>query len=80
MYLKLINDENIGPIEKLNIEMPFNNEGNPKPVIFVGENGSGKSMILSNIVDSLYEFAEQAYNDITVKQMYFYHIVMKKRI
>lgn len=67
MYLKLINDENIGPIEKLNIEMPFNNEGNPKPVIFVGENGSGKSMILSNIVDSLYEFAEQAYNDITVK-------------
>lgn len=64
MYLKLINDENIGPIEKLNIEMPFNNEGNPKPVIFVGENGSGKSMILSNIVDSLYEFAEQAYNEL----------------
>lgn len=47
--------------------MPFNNEENQKPVIFVGENGSRKSMIISNIVESLYEFAEQAYNDITVK-------------
>lgn len=67
MYLTSIDDENIGPIEKINIKMPFDELGNPKPIILVGENGSGKSMILSNIVDSLYEFVEQSYNDMTVK-------------
>lgn len=77
MYLASIDDENIGPIEKINIKMPFNDLGNPKPVILVGENGSGKSMVLSNIVDSLYEFVEQSYNDMTVKTNFGGHAYFK---
>lgn len=57
MYLKRIYDENVGPIEKLDIELSFTEEGNPKPTVFVGENGSGKSILLSNIVDAFYEMA-----------------------
>ena len=57
MYIDKIFDENIGPIEKLNIEFPFGENGFPKPIVFVGENGSGKSTLLSNIVDSLYSIA-----------------------
>ena len=67
MYLEEINDENLGPIDQLKIKMNFDEKNNPKPLILVGKNGAGKSIVLSNIVDSLYEFAEQAYNDITKK-------------
>ena len=63
MYIRRIKDENIGPINDLEIQFPFNDDGTPKPIIFVGENGSGKSMILSNIVDALYEMAEKAFDD-----------------
>lgn len=63
MYIKKIKDENIGPIKVLNIIFPFNDDGNPKPIIFVGENGSGKSMLLSNIVDALYEIAGSGFDD-----------------
>ena len=63
MYIDRIFDENIGPIEKLNIEFPFNESGLPKPIIFVGENGSGKSTLLSNIVDSLYSIAVKQFDN-----------------
>lgn len=63
MYIKKIKDENIGPIKEVNINFPFNDDGTPKPIIFVGENGSGKSMLLSNIVDALYEIAGNGFDD-----------------
>ncbi len=37
--------------------------GVPKPVVIVGENGTGKSTLISNIVDSFYEIAGAAYPD-----------------
>jgi len=64
MYLKKIYDENLGPIEKLNLDFPFHENGNPKPIIFVGENGSGKSTLLSNIVDAFYELAGKHYRNV----------------
>lgn len=63
MYIKKIYDENIGPIEKIAIDFPFEANGNPKPILFVGENGSGKSTLLSNIVDSFYTLANKHYNN-----------------
>lgn len=63
MYICRIFDCNIGPIGKLNIIPSFGAEGNPKPLIFVGENGSGKSTIISNIVDSFYEMAGIKYGN-----------------
>lgn len=62
MYINRIIEENIGPIENAQMVMPFN-EKCPKPVIIVGENGTGKSTIISNIVDSFYEIAGTAYLD-----------------
>ena len=62
MYINRIIEENIGPIENVQIVMPFN-EKCPKPIIIVGENGTGKSTIISNIVDSFYEIAGKAYLD-----------------
>ena len=67
MYLKKIVCENMGPISYVDIEPGFTKEGNPKPLILVGKNGTGKSILISNIVDSFFEFGDQAYNDITNK-------------
>ena len=52
MYVKRIQLVNYGPIEKLDIELPFDGE-TPKPLLLVGENGSGKSILLSHIVNGL---------------------------
>ena len=52
MYAKKIQIENYGPIDRLEIAFPFNGD-NPKPVLLVGENGSGKSILLSHIVNGL---------------------------
>lgn len=53
MYVQRIQLENYGPIDKIDIAFPFNENGNPKPVVLVGENGSGKSVLLSHIVNGL---------------------------
>lgn len=63
MYLKKIKDVNIGPIKEASIAFPFKNNGEPKPVVIVGENGTGKSALLSNIVDGLYEIAGEAFSN-----------------
>ena len=52
MYAKGIQIYNYGPIDRLNLNFPFE-EYKPKPVVFVGENGSGKSIVLSHIVNGL---------------------------
>lgn len=65
MYLKRLIYENVGPIESANIRLSFKENGDPKPVILVGENGSGKSTIISNIADSLYEIAGQHFSNAT---------------
>lgn len=66
MYLKRILYENVGPIQKFDFRTQFDEKGNPKPVIIVGRNGSGKSILLSNIVDAFYEMAKVSYNNATL--------------
>lgn len=56
--------KNVGPLGNINLDMPFNIDGSPKPVTIVGENGSGKTTFLSNIIDSFYEMAGEAFNDV----------------
>ena len=65
MYLKRLSAVNMGPINDVSITFPFEASGNPTPIIIVGENGTGKTTLLSNVVDSLYELAEKAFNDVT---------------
>lgn len=52
MYARRIQLTNYGPIEDLDIAFPFDGQA-PKPVVLVGENGSGKSILLSHIVNAL---------------------------
>lgn len=53
MYARRIQLTNYGPIDALDITFPFSGDDMPKPVVLVGENGSGKSILLSHIVNSL---------------------------
>lgn len=54
MYTKRIQIRNYGPIAHIDITFPFTDgDEKPKPVLLVGENGSGKSILLSHIVDEL---------------------------
>jgi len=66
MYLKQIQIKNIGPIESLAISLPFLEDGTPKPIIFVGENGSGKTILQSQIIDAFYEIGSNLFNDIGI--------------
>ena len=52
MYVKKIQLINYGPIDRLDISFPFDGVS-PKPILLVGENGSGKSILLSHIVNGL---------------------------
>lgn len=67
MYLKRLSLQHVGPIDELFLELPFHKEGSPKPVVFVGENGSGKTIVLSCIVDGLFEFGNKLYDDVLPK-------------
>ena len=60
MYVKRVHIENYGPVEALDIEFPFDGD-KPKPVVLVGANGSGKSVLLSNIVNGLLNAQATAY-------------------
>lgn len=62
MYLNRIHSINVGPIEDASINCTITNNL-PKPIVIVGENGTGKSILLSNIIDSLYEIAALAFSD-----------------
>ena len=52
MYAKRAQLTNYGPVDQLDITFPFEGD-TPKPVLLVGENGSGKSILLSYIVNGL---------------------------
>jgi hypothetical protein len=68
MYFKHITLRNVGPIEKINYDFPFSNDGNPKPLILVGTNGSGKSILLSYLLNSLMAAQQVAFDDAEVEQ------------
>lgn len=61
MYVKRVHIENYGPVEALDIEFPFDGDNKPKPVVLVGANGSGKSVLLSHIVNGLLDVQATAY-------------------
>ena len=52
MYTRHLQLANYGPINRLDIELPFVND-QPRPLVLVGGNGSGKSIVLSHIVNGL---------------------------
>ena len=63
MYLHELFLQNTGPISKCHVKPPFDENGDPQPIVIVGPNGSGKSIFLSYIVDALTEFARTVFGD-----------------
>ncbi len=68
MYLKQLKLKNTGPIEHIDIECQSDDEGSPKPIIFVGQNGSGKSISTSHIVNALIEANGTIFDDADVEK------------
>jgi predicted ATP-dependent endonuclease of OLD family len=68
MYLKSLKIQNTGPIGLIEKEFPFHVNGNPKPLIIIGQNGSGKSILLSHIVNALISAKQTAYDDSEVEE------------
>lgn len=64
MYFKEIIIENVGPIDDLKII--FNTQEKPKPLLIVGENGTGKSILLSHLVNALIVGKQNFYDDTDV--------------
>jgi Cdc6-like AAA superfamily ATPase len=60
MYFKSIEIENTGPVDYVNITFHTGDE-TPKPMIIVGENGSGKSILLSHLVNTLLAATQEVY-------------------
>ena len=67
MYLERIEIQNTGAIEQLKIDFPKNGD-RPKPILIVGENGTGKSIFLSHLVNSLIVGKQEIFDDSEVEQ------------
>ncbi|MFM0288910.1 AAA family ATPase [Paraburkholderia megapolitana] len=68
LKLKKLVIENAGAIEKLDLDLTDTADGNPKPLILVGENGSGKTTALSFIVDALLHLSATKYQDVLAQK------------
>ncbi len=64
MYLKKFLISNINNLKEIIITAPFKQDNTPKPIVFVGTNGSGKTALLSFIVDAIYEIANKLFSDV----------------
>lgn len=71
MYIRRVDIKNYGPIEDCVIEPVFRDDGSPMPVIIAGQNGSGKTLVLTNIVDSIVELKEKRKNKKNAKKQLF---------
>lgn len=67
MYLRSIQLKNTGPIQELNLTMPFAGD-QPKPLVLVGRNGSGKSTLISFVANALIGLKQQIYEDAEVER------------
>lgn len=81
MYIKSIEIKNYGPIDNLYIKPRFNEDGSPMPVILMGKNGSGKTLILSHILQALLNNKSKIYENIPEKEkQQFYKIISSSYI
>lgn len=67
MLFKKVEITNVGPISALTIELTKDEE-KPKPLVVVGENGSGKSILLAHLVNALIVGKQEVYEDVEVEK------------
>jgi hypothetical protein len=74
MYLRRIEIENNGPINYLDFKFPFDAQENPQPVLFVGQNGAGKSILISHIVNAIIDAKSSVYKDTEIEEGMVYKL------
>lgn len=77
MYLRECLIDNVGPITSLDVSLEINDTGNPKPVILVGKNGTGKTIFLAYVLDALAELAKKKFSDVVIGQNIGYSPFLK---
>lgn len=81
MYLKEVTMKNYGPIDNIEYTLPFDQNKNPIPVIIIGKNGVGKTLVLSNILHSLIEMKRTFYSNLReVSENKYYRVGSKSYI
>ena len=81
IYLKNIKIENYGAISNFEYECQFDDEGKPTPIVLVGKNGSGKTLLISNIIHSIIEIKRKFYKDLPeVSDLNFYRVGSREYI
>lgn len=78
MYITKMIYRNYGPINEVSITPRFDTDGKPIPLIFIGQNGAGKTLLLSSIVDSFIEFKRKQYMTIPETEGNKYFKIVKK--
>lgn len=68
IYLRDCWIENVGPIQFLDLRPEFTPQGHPKPLLIVGQNGSGKTILLAHIIDALVELGKTTFQDMVSEQ------------
>ena len=64
---------NIGPLSDINLELPFDDE-KPLPLVIVGSNGTGKSILQSFIADALVEMGRLCFRDIVATDNAYFRL------
>lgn len=82
MYINSINIYNIGPIDRCLIKPKFDENGNPYPIIIIGDNGKGKTVLSSYIADAIIELAKSnsTYSNIVQQDGAYYKIIGQTNI
>ena len=63
MYVKEACIVNLGVIKSAEINFQLDDTGNPKPIMLVGPNGSGKTLFLASIVNSIVEIINSLHSE-----------------
>lgn len=64
MQVKQLVIKQLGPIKDILIEPRFSEDGLPIPIALVGQNGAGKSLALSVVLDAMTEARRQVFREI----------------
>lgn len=77
MYFEKLEIKNYGPLKSLDINFPFSDAEKlkPKPLVVVGKNGSGKSIFLSHLVNTLIEAKASLYPNTEVQDGRVYKLI-----
>lgn len=82
MYFQSIDINNYGSISDFHYQFRFDENGHPIPLVLIGENGSGKTLTIANMVDALIEIKRKTFRDglFEVEKNNYYKIGSKNYI